>query len=105
MSTADGKLCIANTAAKISIADLEERVVHATKLLAQDPSNVQTRVAVYSAQYDYSKYVRLDNRPEYAKYLGYLDARELYPDFTPRSFREFAMDILDKKVVRPYSGA
>ena len=40
-----------------------------------------------------------------ADYLGYLDARELYPDFVPKGFREFAVDLLDKTVVRPYSNA
>ena len=95
----------ANTTAQISAADVEARVVHATELLGKDPSNVQTRVGVYSAQYNYSKYIRVDNRLEYAKYLGYLDARELYPDFVPKGFREFAVDLLDGKVVRPYSNA
>ena len=84
---------------------MEARVVHATELLGKDPSNVQARVGVYSAQYDYSKYIRVDNSPGYAKYLGYLDARELYPDFVPKGFREFAVDLLDKTVVRPYSNA
>ena len=50
----------------------------------------------------YSKYVRGDNNPEYAKYLGYLDARELYPDFTPVSFKEFLEDVLAGGMKRPY---
>ena len=56
-----------------------------------------------SAQYSYSKYVRGDNTPEYAKYLGYLDARELYPDFKPTTFKEFVVELLDGKVPRPYA--
>ncbi len=56
-----------------------------------------------SAQYSYSKYVRGDNRPEYAKYLGYLDARELYPDLKPTTFKGFVVDLLDGKVPRPYA--
>ena len=57
-----------------------------------------------SAEYEFSKYVRMDNRAVYARYLGYLDARQLYPDFKPSSFEEFVGDLLDGKVKRPYSG-
>lgn len=57
-----------------------------------------------SAEYEFSKYVRVDNRAVYARYLGYLDARELYPDFKPRTFGEFVRDLMDGKVKRPYSG-
>lgn len=57
----------------------------------------------FVAEYTFSKYVRMDNRPEYAKYLGYLDARELYPEFTPKSFRDFVVDLLDGKVQRPWA--
>ncbi|CRK21194.1 hypothetical protein BN1708_013024 [Verticillium longisporum] len=40
------------------------------------------------AQYFYTLAVRGDNTPENAKYLGYLDARELYPDLQPRSWKD-----------------
>ncbi|KAH7409047.1 isoflavone reductase family protein [Cadophora sp. MPI-SDFR-AT-0126] len=72
-------------------------------LYAKDPSNIRIRFGVMSAQYSYSKYVRGDNTPEYAKYLGYLDARELYPDFKPTTFKEFVVELLDGKVPRPYA--
>jgi hypothetical protein len=54
------------------------------------------------ADYDYSKYVRADNTPAYAKYLGYLDARELYPDFQPITFRDFVGELLGGKLEMPY---
>jgi hypothetical protein len=57
-----------------------------------------------SAEYEYSKYVRMDNKRDYARYLGYLDARELYPNLQPKKFREFVQDLLDGKVRMPYSG-
>jgi hypothetical protein len=53
-------------------------------------------------EYKYSKYVRGDNTPACATYLGYLDARELYPDFQPKGFREFAREVLDGRIERPY---
>jgi len=83
---------------------METQLSEARKLLANDPDNIQYLGAVASAEYDYSKYVRMDNRPEYAKYLGYLDARALYPDFEPKCLKAFVVDLLDGKIKRPYSG-
>lgn len=57
----------------------------------------------YVADYNYSKYVRRDNTPASAEYLGYLDARELYPDFTPLSFRDFFKELLAGKGSKVYS--
>lgn len=45
-------------------------------------------MTVIGLEYAYSKFVRGDNSPEYAKYLGYLDAMDLYPKFVPRSFED-----------------
>jgi NmrA-like family len=55
-------------------------------------------------QYITSKFIRKDNTPEVAKYLGYLDARELYPDFKPNSFSEYIDELLAGKGARPYAG-
>ncbi|KAJ7468779.1 hypothetical protein FB451DRAFT_1560457 [Mycena latifolia] len=60
------------------------------------------RIAKIGQDYIYSKYVRGDNTPAYAAYLGYLDTRELYPDFRPRSFKDFVGELLEGKAVRPY---
>jgi hypothetical protein len=84
---------------------METQVAHATEKFDTEPENVRNRIMIYTAQYAYSKYVRKDNTPEYASYLGYLDARELYPDFKPKTFREFVVDLLDGRVVRPYAKA
>ncbi|CRJ87076.1 hypothetical protein BN1723_000229 [Verticillium longisporum] len=48
------------------------------------------------AQFEYwnSWGLRGDNTPETAAYLGYLDARELYPDFKPRTLEEYAKEVL-----------
>ncbi|KAL0263710.1 hypothetical protein SLS55_002691 [Diplodia seriata] len=68
----------------------------------KEPDSFMNRVMRFEADYKYSKYVRGDNQPEYAKYLGYLDARELYPDFRPITFRAFVKDLLDGKIVKPH---
>ncbi|KAJ7473942.1 hypothetical protein FB451DRAFT_1351479 [Mycena latifolia] len=72
-------------------------------MLKAEPENRLARVGVFKADYNYSKYVRGDNTPPYAVYLGYLDARELYPDFKPRSFRDFVEELLAGKAVKPYA--
>jgi hypothetical protein len=54
------------------------------------------------AQYVVSKYVNEDNTPENAKYLGYIDAHELFPDFKYTTFGEFMDDLLADKIRKPY---
>lgn len=88
---------------KVSDAEMDTQLAQAAERLEQEPGNMMNRIMLYTVQYAYSKYVRKDNSPEYALYLGYLDAIELYPDFKPTTFHEFVVDLLDGKVVRPYS--
>lgn len=57
---------------------------------------------IYVWQYNDSKYIRRDNTRENAEYLGYVDARKLYPNFTPITFEKFIGELLDGKAVRPY---
>lgn len=65
-----------------------------------DLSDMKQAMTVIGLEYSYSKFVRGDNSPEYAKYLGYLDARDLYPDFVPRSFEAFAKEVVDGKAAK-----
>jgi hypothetical protein len=53
--------------------------------------------------YSYSKFVREDNCVVNAKYLGYLDTRELYPDFKPISFDQFVREVLQGEAKKPYA--
>lgn len=61
-------------------------------------------LAVAMAHYYYSLAVRGDDTPEKAKYLGYLDARQLYPDLQPRSWKEYVEELLAGNVKSPYPG-
>ncbi|KAI9836375.1 MAG: hypothetical protein M1819_001404 [Sarea resinae] len=69
-----------------------------------DLSNAERIFTVVGLDYACSKFVRGDNTPAYAAYLGYLDASELYPDFVPRSFEAYAKELLDGKAVKVYEG-
>ncbi|PVI03913.1 isoflavone reductase family protein [Periconia macrospinosa] len=62
-----------------------------------DPGQILNRIMQSTFEYNVSKYVRGDNTLGNAKYLGYLDARELYPDFEPLSFKDFVKQVLDGK--------
>lgn len=53
-------------------------------------------------QYWYSCCVRGDNTPEYAKYLGYLTTKELYPDAKWTNIESYAQEVLDGKGKRVY---
>ncbi|KAJ7218417.1 hypothetical protein GGX14DRAFT_594857 [Mycena pura] len=71
-------------------------------LAKSEPQNMFARTMGFITDYNYSKYVRGDNTPAYAAYLGYLDVQELYPDVRPRSFRAFVAELLDGKAEKPY---
>ncbi len=61
-------------------------------------------IKLIGAQYKYLLGIRGDNTPEYAKYLGYLDARELYPDFKPVKFVDFVKSALQGTSKKIYDG-
>lgn len=54
------------------------------------------------AQYWHSWGVRGDNTPEYALYLGYLNAKDLYPDLKGISLRTYCQEVLDGQGRRVY---
>ncbi|KAJ7157946.1 hypothetical protein C8R43DRAFT_1095980 [Mycena crocata] len=80
---------------------IASRASYAAALKA-DPNDRSMHIKKLGEDYKYSKYVRGDNTPEYAAYLGYLDARNLYPDFWPISFKQFLGEVLEGKGEKPY---
>ncbi|RKK66508.1 hypothetical protein BFJ69_g15340 [Fusarium oxysporum] len=54
-------------------------------------------------QYWNSLVVRGDNTPAYAEYLGYVDARQLYPDLATTSFEQYCQQALDGQVSGIYT--
>ncbi|KAJ6575850.1 hypothetical protein B0H10DRAFT_2236693 [Mycena sp. CBHHK59/15] len=87
----------------VSADDIAASRAHYAATLKAEPDNRLARLRSFGEDYNYSKYVRGDNTPAYATYLGYLDARELYPEFRPRSFKDFVGELLDGKAAKPYS--
>lgn len=76
----------------------------AAETLKSDPTNTPASVTAAVASYKNSWGIRGDNTPETARYLGYLDARELYPDIKPRSFTSYIDEVLQGKARAVYAG-
>ena len=77
--------------------------LEAAKAEAAASGRTGLNVAVAMQSYSYSKFVREDNCPANAKYLGYLDTRELYPDFKPINFEQFVREVLQGEAKKPYA--
>ena len=75
----------------------------AQKAYDSAPDAPGNRYSMYINQYHHSKYIRADNTIANAKYLGYLDAKELYPDFEPISFETFLKELMAGKVRKVYA--
>lgn len=58
----------------------------------------------YLAEYQLSWGIRGDNNPEYAKYLGYITSKELYPDFKPVDYEEYLETVCGGTAKGIYTG-
>lgn len=67
-----------------------------------DPMDLTKKYKLVGSQYAETKYVRADNTPENAEYLGHINGRELYPDFKWTRFVDFLDDLIAGGVKRPY---
>ncbi|GME48450.1 hypothetical protein VE00_04286 [Neofusicoccum parvum] len=82
-------------------------LVNAINEMKERMQNDKTdQLAVYKSywyQYFYSCGVRGDNTPYVAEYLGYLNAKDLYPDFKGLSLGKYLTDVLDGKAKQMYA--
>ncbi|KAK1622679.1 isoflavone reductase [Colletotrichum phormii] len=69
--------------------------IEAEMVKAKDDKANPHRLSVL--QYRKSWGLRGDNTPEYARYLGYQIAKDLYPDLTGNSFEAFCSEVLEGK--------
>ncbi|KAH7160412.1 hypothetical protein B0J13DRAFT_466950 [Dactylonectria estremocensis] len=95
---------------EISGEKLERRYVRAEAIAASiaeieaaepSPDSVEF-VTLAKYQYWYSCGVRGDNTPDYARYLGYVTTKELYPDMEWNSLAAYFQDVIDGKGERVY---
>lgn len=80
-----------------SLTTLQAMVSAANAKLAKDPTSIDAYIQKIGAQYQISWGIRGDNTPEYAKYLGYVTSRELYPEFEHVKFEAFVRELLEGK--------
>ncbi len=80
----------------------EQQIVEADAKLKEKPEDFVARAQKVFAQYALSWGIRGENTPEYAKYLGYLDGKKLYPDvqFTP--YKSYLREVVDGKAQGVY---
>jgi hypothetical protein len=95
----------ANKHGQMSNGDMETIFSNADSTLAKDPSNFPAMLKFGITEYKYSLGIRGDDTPEHAKYLGYLNARELYPDVDVIPLKTFIEEMLEGKIKAVYSGA
>ncbi|KAL4974349.1 hypothetical protein BDW66DRAFT_140278 [Aspergillus desertorum] len=72
---------------------VQNRVLAARQSSETYPFDPVKFIPRYLAEYQLSWGIRGDNTPEYAKYLGYLLANELYPDFKPIDFKDYLTEV------------
>ncbi|KAJ4226229.1 hypothetical protein NW759_004814 [Fusarium solani] len=97
-------------AEKVSGEKLHRKYVPAEEIEAQvreweeknpAPDSVEF-ITLSQLQYWYSCCVRGDNTPENAQYLGYLLAKDLYPEFVRTTLETYAKDVLEGRGKKVY---
>ncbi|KAF4435244.1 isoflavone reductase P3 [Fusarium acutatum] len=91
VETATGKKVLRDS---VSAAELEARIAEHQSIAPSNPTDVGLLLNLAMDQYRYSRYVRGDNTPDHAQYLGYLDGKTLYPDLKCKSVRDFVREVV-----------
>ncbi|RPD53608.1 NAD-P-binding protein [Lentinus tigrinus ALCF2SS1-6] len=78
---------------QLSEEDVKKQIAEGQAAYEKDPSDFNKGIRkIIWGQYMTSLYLLRENTLENAKHLGYLDARELYPDVPAQSLEEFAKE-------------
>ena len=76
----------------MSEEEIERQIVEGGAEFAKDPNDFAAAMKFVVAQYMKSMHFLEENSLENAKRLGYIDARELYPDIPVQSLEEYAQE-------------
>ncbi|RPD57587.1 NAD-P-binding protein [Lentinus tigrinus ALCF2SS1-7] len=77
---------------QLSEDDIKKQIADGRVLYDKNPTDYMSTVPLIWAQYMYSMHFLQENTLKNAKRLGYLDARELYPDIPTQSLEEYAKE-------------
>ena len=70
--------------------DVKRQIIEGEEEYAKKPDDFHSLRKIIWGGYQTSMYILEENTLENAKRLGYLDARELYPDIPVQSLEDFA---------------
>ncbi|KAF7551229.1 hypothetical protein G7Z17_g5151 [Cylindrodendrum hubeiense] len=87
----------------LSKTEVEASVEAARKAYYDVDRSFANLLGLAVVQYPNSIWLRGDNLPERAKYLGYLSGKELYPDVEHVKFEEYVAEVLAGKGKAPYA--
>lgn len=87
----------------MSQEELEADIAKFGELVRNGSTDPMVMQGLYVSEYRLSWGIRGDNTPEYAEYLGYLNGKELYPDFEFTSFDAFVNEMLEGKAQKVYA--
>jgi hypothetical protein len=85
-----------------SLETIEKRIEEGMDKFKADPHNLFAGLQVIGGQYMRSWGIKGENTPEYAKYLGYVTSKELYPDMKFINFEDYLKDVVDGKAKGVY---
>ncbi|KAM6517834.1 hypothetical protein FSOLCH5_006603 [Fusarium solani] len=88
----------------ITEQEINSRIEEARSDFEANPTNQAAFSYLSTNQLLLSWAIRGDNTPDYARYLGYLDGKELYPDFTYVKFEDYVKAALEGEVKGVYQG-
>ncbi|KAM3513354.1 hypothetical protein MY11210_003038 [Beauveria gryllotalpidicola] len=84
--------------------EIISRIEEARSNLEANPASLDAFIQLSTNQLLLSWAIRGDNTPEYAQYLGYLDGKELYPDFEYIKLEDYIKAALNGKIKGVYQG-
>lgn len=87
---------------KVADETIRDRVAQCRLLAEKDPTDSATLHSQLLAEHRLSWGVRGDNNPDYARYLGYISSKELYPDFEPVDFRGYLKSVVEGEAKNVY---
>ncbi|KAF4976948.1 hypothetical protein FZEAL_6452 [Fusarium zealandicum] len=80
-----------------------EAAIAAGQAAYESDKSMQGLTGLVYPQYLNCEWVRGDNLPGRAKYLGYLDTKELYPDFEHVRFEDYVHEVVQGRAVPVYA--
>lgn len=80
-----------------SLEQIEKEINDGYERMKENPGDFMVGLQVVGGQYRRSWGIKGENTPEYAKYLGYVTSKELYPDMKFTKLDEYLKDVVDGK--------